>query len=89
MIRPSRLRVALCFFGRIVPSDAPQNHGLQRKGITNEIARFGGLKLPIPAISTADATEIQTPHQALGLFMGDYLVDRIDAPLFRETQAAR
>ncbi|MGC2180135.1 MAG: hypothetical protein WA650_18135, partial [Bradyrhizobium sp.] len=23
----------LCFFGRIVPSDAPQNHGSQPKGI--------------------------------------------------------
>ncbi|MET4279868.1 hypothetical protein ABIB68_008191, partial [Bradyrhizobium sp. F1.2.2] len=25
--------VVLCFFGRIGPSDAPQNHGPQRKGI--------------------------------------------------------
>ncbi|WP_247454290.1 hypothetical protein, partial [Bradyrhizobium sp. 174] len=39
MIWSSRARnrsfdpVVLCFFGRIGPSDAPQNHGPQRKGI--------------------------------------------------------
>jgi hypothetical protein len=31
----------------------------------NQIARFGGLKLPIPAISNASAAEKQTPHQSL------------------------
>jgi len=36
--------VALCFFGRIVPSDAPQNHGQQLKGNQNQIAEFGRLK---------------------------------------------
>jgi hypothetical protein len=40
---------------------------------TNEIARFGGLKLQIPAISNAAASEKQTPAQSLrGLFTGDY-----------------
>src|ERR1700731_1666256 len=39
MIWSSRARnrsfdpVVLCFFGRIVPSDAPQNHGSPQKGI--------------------------------------------------------
>jgi hypothetical protein len=40
---------------------------------TNQIARFGGLKLPIPAISNASAAEKQTPDQSLrGLFTDDY-----------------
>jgi hypothetical protein len=39
---------------------------------TNEIARFGGLKLPIPAISNAPESEKQTPAQSLrGLFTDD------------------
>ena len=42
---------------------------------TNEIARFGGLKLQIPAISNAPASEKQTPAQSLtGLFTDDHLV---------------
>jgi hypothetical protein len=41
----------------------------------NKIARFGGLKPPIPAISNASASEKQTPAQSLrGLFTDDYLV---------------
>jgi hypothetical protein len=80
MIWSSRARnrsfdpVVLCFFGRIVPSDAPQNHGPQRKGIQNEIARSGHLKLQIPAISYALTSEKQTPAQSLrGLFTDDDL----------------
>jgi hypothetical protein len=39
---------------------------------TNEIARFGGLKLPIPAISNVSEAEKQTPAQSLrGLFTDD------------------
>jgi hypothetical protein len=39
---------------------------------TNEIARFGGLKPPIPAISNAAATEKLTPAQSLrALFTDD------------------
>jgi hypothetical protein len=39
----------------------------------NEIARFGALKLPIPAISNASASEKQTPAQSLrALFTDDY-----------------
>jgi hypothetical protein len=38
----------------------------------NEIARFGALKLPIPAISNASASEKQTPAQSLrALFTDD------------------
>jgi hypothetical protein len=40
---------------------------------TNEIARFWGLKRPIPAISNASAAEKQTPTQPLrGLFTDDW-----------------
>jgi hypothetical protein len=40
---------------------------------TNEIARFGGLKLQIPAISNAAPSEKQTTAQSLrGLFTGDF-----------------
>jgi hypothetical protein len=39
----------------------------------NEIARFGVLNLPIPAISNAASSEIQTPAQSLrALFTDDY-----------------
>src|SRR6202051_4737737 len=39
---------------------------------TNEIARFGVLKLPIPAISNPSASGKQTPDQSLrGLFTED------------------
>jgi hypothetical protein len=39
---------------------------------TNEIARFGVLKLPIPAISNPSASGKQTPDQSLrGLFTDD------------------
>jgi hypothetical protein len=42
---------------------------------TNEIARFWVLKLPIPAISNASASEKQTPAQSLrGLFTDDSLL---------------
>jgi hypothetical protein len=47
MIWSSRARnrsfdpVVLCFFGRIAPSDAPQNHGLPRKGIQKRLQGFG------------------------------------------------
>jgi hypothetical protein len=42
---------------------------------TNEIARFGGLKLPIPAISNASESEKQTPTQSLrGLFTDDSII---------------
>ena len=38
----------------------------------NKIARFGGLKPPIPAISNVSASEKQTPAQSLrGLFTDD------------------
>jgi hypothetical protein len=41
---------------------------------SNEIARFRGLKLPIPAISNAAAFEKQTPTQSLrDLFTDDFL----------------
>jgi hypothetical protein len=41
---------------------------------TNEIASFGDLKLPIPAISNAVAIEKQPPDQPVGgLFTGDFL----------------
>jgi hypothetical protein len=41
---------------------------------TNEIARFGVLKLPIPAISNASASEKQTSAQSLrDLFTDDNL----------------
>ena len=44
---------------------------------TNEIARFGVLKLDIPAISNASASEKQTPAQSLrGLFTDDELKSR-------------
>src|SRR4249920_287171 len=44
---------------------------------TNEIARFGSLKLQIPAISNAPASEKQTPAQSLtGLFTDDDLANR-------------
>jgi hypothetical protein len=40
---------------------------------TNQIARFGGLTLSIPAISNAPVSEKQTPAQSLtGLFTDDY-----------------
>ena len=43
---------------------------------TNQIARFGGLKLQIPAISNASAAEKQTPAQSLrGLFTDDYVLE--------------
>jgi hypothetical protein len=39
----------------------------------NEIARFGLLKPPIPAISNASVSEKQTPAQSLrALFTDDY-----------------
>jgi hypothetical protein len=42
---------------------------------TNEIARFAGLKLLIPAIPNAAATEKQTPDQTLrGLFTDDQIL---------------
>jgi hypothetical protein len=41
---------------------------------TNQIARFGTPKLPIPAISNASPAEKQTPAQSLrGLFTDDYI----------------
>src|SRR6267142_6479621 len=46
---------------------------------TNEIARFGVLKLPIPAISNASESEKQTPAQSLrGLFTDDQIVLEIE-----------
>jgi hypothetical protein len=40
----------------------------------NEIAGFGQLKRPIPAISNADASEKQNPVQSVrGLFTDDYV----------------
>jgi hypothetical protein len=38
---------------------------------TNEIARFGVLKLPIPAISNPSASGKQTPDQSLRGFFTD------------------
>lgn len=41
---------------------------------TNEIAEFGGLDLPIPAIANARLSEKQNPIQPLrALFTGDQL----------------
>ena len=54
---------------------------------TNEIAKFGGLKLQIPAISNAPASEKQTPAQSLtGLFTDDYRGVK-DGPSFRGERA--
>src|SRR5277367_557842 len=82
MIWSSRARnrsfdsVVLCFFGRIVPSDADKESCFPLRGNPiNEIARFGGLKLPIPAISNASRSEKQTLPQSLrALFTDDKLV---------------
>jgi hypothetical protein len=46
------------------------SRSLAAKGSTNEIARFAGLKLPIPAISNAAATEKQTPIKPQRLVHG-------------------
>jgi hypothetical protein len=47
---------------------------------TNQIARFGTPKLPIPAISNASPAEKQTPAQSLrGLFTDDELVNATEA----------
>jgi hypothetical protein len=63
--------VALCFFSRIVPSDAPQNHGQQRKENHKPNCRVWAAQAPIPAISNALASEKQTLAQSLrGLFTG-------------------
>ncbi|MGA7071394.1 hypothetical protein, partial [Bradyrhizobium sp.] len=61
----------------IVPSDADKESCfLLRGNPINEIARFGGLKLPIPAISNAAASEKLTPAQSLrALFTDDYFSD--------------
>ena len=63
----------LCFFGRIVPSDAPQNHGSQPKGIHKTKLQGSELSKPtIPAISNAAASEKLTPAQSLrALFTDD------------------
>jgi 2-polyprenyl-6-methoxyphenol hydroxylase-like FAD-dependent oxidoreductase len=51
-----------------------EGFGTTPKGPQNEIARFGVLKLPVPAISSASAAEKQTPAQSLrGLFTDNYL----------------
>ena len=47
---------------------------LPRQRLRNEIARFGVLKLPIPAISNPSASGKQTPDQSLrGLFTDDFI----------------
>jgi hypothetical protein len=47
-----------------------------------KIARFGGLKPPIPAISNAAASEKQILAQSLrGLFTGDYIASKRSPPL--------
>src|SRR3954453_15164568 len=81
MIWSSRARnrsfdpVVLCFFGRIVP---PMHHRIMahsERESKNEFSRFGALKLPIPAISNASASEKQTPAQSLrALFTDDFVV---------------
>src|SRR5215218_5002369 len=54
MIWSSRARnrsfdpVVLCFFGRIVPSDAPQNHAPKGKGIQKRNCRVRGSQAPNP-----------------------------------------
>src|SRR5579859_6884797 len=81
MIWSSRARnrsfdsVVLCFFGRIVPSDADKESCFPLRGNPiNEIARFGVLKLPIPAISNAASSEKKTLPQSLrALFTDDTL----------------
>jgi hypothetical protein len=57
----------------------------------NEIARFGALKLPIPAISNASASEKQTPAQSLrALFTDDFMVpDAADAAPHHDVMPAR
>src|SRR5277367_4759401 len=84
MIWSSRARnrsfdsVVLCFFGRIVPSDADKESCFPLRGNPiNEIARFGGLKLPIPAISNAASSEKKTLPQSLRALFTD---DEIAAP---------
>jgi hypothetical protein len=63
---------------KLVGTPTAATNSMPRSGFvqsTNEIARFAGLKLPIPAISNAAATEKQTPDQSLGgLFTDDYFV---------------
>src|SRR6476646_781981 len=87
MIWSSRARnrsfdpVVLCFFGRIVP---PMHHRIMvhsERESKNEIARFGALKLPIPAISNASASEKQTPAQSLRALFTDDLLDEGYRPL--------
>src|ERR1700733_3813834 len=56
--------VVLCFFGRIVPSDAPQNHGSQRKGIHKSNCKVWGSQalnpcnLKCPRIRKTDSGSI-------------------------------
>jgi hypothetical protein len=45
----------------------------------NEIAGFGALKSPIPAISNTSAAEKQTPAQSLRDFFTDDLLERLVA----------
>src|SRR3954453_3722740 len=53
----------------------------------NKIARFGGLKPPIPAISNASASEKQTLAQSLrGLFTDDYLV-KVETAVYQPADA--
>src|SRR5437762_13928769 len=59
----------------------------------NEIARFGLLKPPIPAISNASVSEKQTPTQSLRtLFTDDYLISSNSGdlrPIFMVTSRKR
>src|SRR3954469_10314004 len=83
MIWSSRARnrsfdpIVLCFFGRIVPLRCTTESWSAAKGNPQmKIARFGGLKPPIPAISNAAASEKQILAQSLrGLFTGDCLLE--------------
>ncbi|MCD9299080.1 hypothetical protein LUI62_42560, partial [Bradyrhizobium diazoefficiens] len=58
--------VVLCFFGRIGPSDAAQNHGSQRQGNPKSKLQVFAVKPQSPAISNAAATGKQTLNQVLG-----------------------
>ena len=74
--RPGQIRSNPSTCASSAASSPPMHHRImvrRKRESTNEIAKFGGLKLQIPAISNAPASEKQTPAQSLtGLFTDDY-----------------
>ncbi|WP_210164111.1 hypothetical protein, partial [Bradyrhizobium sp. th.b2] len=76
MIWSSRARkksfapVVLCFFGRIVPSDADRESCFARRGnLENEIASFRCTKHQNLAISERHSSQITIPDQSPGSFL--------------------